>query len=185
MNPLSQEEIKSKVAAELEITHLAADEQDKIISTLAEEMLKRASVVIMSKMPDSELDEIEALLDGDHNEEVKNRIIDFVPNASQIVDTVIKDGIEEYKQLVEAGQQQNNKSNPKLVQKVEQEIPEQKREVSNEVEEHFVVDESGEAQSTELEQYRDLSQSTNIPIKSLLTDFDTQEQSEIPVQPAY
>ncbi len=101
MNPLSKEEVQAKIATELEITHLSQEEQEEIINTLAEAMLERATVIIMAKMPEGEFENVDALIEAGQTEEVQNKILQLVPDAPQIVDKVLKDGVAEYKQLVE------------------------------------------------------------------------------------
>ncbi len=101
MNPVNPEEVKAKIIAELEIAHLPQEEQETIIATLAEALLERATTIIMAKMPETEFANVDALAEAGDQEALKAKIIEFVPDAPQIVDTVVRDGVAEYKQLVE------------------------------------------------------------------------------------
>lgn len=141
MNPLSQEEIKAKIAAELEITHLAAEEQESIMSGLAEALLERATAIIMAKMPEGEFENVDALLEVGQTEEVKNKILELVPDAPQIVDMVVQDGIKEYKELVE--KEKGGEDVPQAVEEPQASTP--APEPDPVVQENFVVDENGDA----------------------------------------
>lgn len=101
MNPLSPEQVKEQIVSELEIGHLPEPEQEQIIATLAEALLERATTVIMAKMPEAEFAHVDTLAESNDQEALKAKIMEFVPDAPQIIDQVVRDGIAEYKQLVE------------------------------------------------------------------------------------
>ncbi len=150
MNPLSAEEVKAKIIAELEIAHLPQEEQEQIIATLAEALLERATTIIMAKMPEGEFASVDALAEVGDQEALKAKIIEFVPDAPQIVDTVVRDGVAEYKQLVE---QEKAGDKPEVAAATEEPdsiTPAPTLEPAPATvapaEENFVVDESGQAQ---------------------------------------
>lgn len=149
MNPLNKDEIKAKVVAELEIAHLPPDEQETIIATLAEALLERATTIIMAKIPDGEFANVDALVETGDQETLKEKIIQFVPDAPQIIDMIVRDGVAEYKQLVEQEKAEVTAEATSAVQEPAAPAPVP---VVPEVSENFVVDENGEAHSADQEQ---------------------------------
>lgn len=138
MNPLNPEEVKAKIITELEIAHLPEGEQEQIIATLAEALLERATTIIMAKMPEAELANVDALAEVGNGEVLQEKIMQFVPDAPQIIDKVVTDGIAEYKQLVEEEKGTAPEAAPDSTSSSQAAEPI--------VEENFVVNESGEAQ---------------------------------------
>ncbi len=171
MNPLNPEEVKAKIVAELEIAHLPEAEQEQIVATLAEALLERATTIIMAKIPEGELANVNVLAEAGDPEALKAKIMEFVPDAPQIIDTVIADGVAEYKQLVAEEKGTEQAQDPAAPDSssiglgatvavplgtpevAEQAAPEpvsaekepQQPAVQPPIEENFVVDESGEA----------------------------------------
>ena len=93
-------DLRERIIAELNIGHLTADEQEKVINAVGQVLLKRATLAVMDKMPKDTLDELDRLADTGDEAGIQALVKKHVPNAEEIVTEAAREGIAEHKRLV-------------------------------------------------------------------------------------
>jgi len=99
---MSQDEIKAKIVAELNIGHLADEEQTEIVSGLSQVLLDGATLAVMKSVPEEELRRVDELTEAGQGEAAQALILKAVPNAQEVMMQAISDGLNEYKQRLAA-----------------------------------------------------------------------------------
>ncbi len=100
MNPLDKEKIKEELSQSLGVASLPEEQQNKIIKDASDAILERATKIVLSMVPQEKYTEIDALLEAQDYEQLGQKLNEFVPNLSEIIDKVVSDGVVEYRQLL-------------------------------------------------------------------------------------
>ena len=100
MNPLDKEKIKKELSISLGITSLSDEQQNQILTDASDAILERATKIVLSMVPQEKYHEIDALLEAQDYEQLGQKLNEFVPNLSEIIDRVVSDGVAEYRQLL-------------------------------------------------------------------------------------
>ncbi len=99
-SPLNLEELKARIIAELNIGHLPAEEQDQVINTVSQVLLKRATLAIMQRIPAEKLDELDKLSDAQDSAAIQKLVAEYVPDAEAVATQAAQEGLAEHKRLV-------------------------------------------------------------------------------------
>lgn len=91
---------RAELVNALGIQNLPEDEQQEIVIGFLDGCMQQATALILSQLPEGNLEKVDALLDAGELEAVQALVAKHVPNAAQIMDEAIKIGIEEFKKLV-------------------------------------------------------------------------------------
>jgi ATP phosphoribosyltransferase len=98
--PINPAEIRTRIIEDLDLAHLSKDEQDQVIEALGEVLLERATYEIMRRIPDEDLEALDALAEDGTDEAMQEAIKKHVPDVEQVVMNAVREGIEEHKRLV-------------------------------------------------------------------------------------
>ena len=121
MNP---QELKNQIIKELQIEHLAPEQQQRIISELSEIILQRITSLALAKVPESEMAQLDSLLEQGNQEAVRERLKQLVPDIEQIAQTVTQEAIEEFRALTASqGQEQEGEQNQAPFSQAQQQMP--------------------------------------------------------------
>lgn len=99
--PLSQENIRERLTQELSIAHLPESEQNTIITSMSTLLLDRITLALLSRLPREEVQRMDTLLTAGQTEAVTAMALKLVPNATQLIETVITDTMAEYHTLTQ------------------------------------------------------------------------------------
>ena len=98
--PIDKEELRKRIVAELNIGHLTDDEQEKVINKVSEVLMKRATLEVMRRIPEDQLDELDKLTEAEDGAGIQKLGAKYVPNVEEVVTQAAKDGLAEHKRLV-------------------------------------------------------------------------------------
>jgi ATP phosphoribosyltransferase len=98
--PLNPAEVRDRIVSELQIGHLAREEQDQIVEALGEVLLERATYEVMRRIPESEFERLDQMTESGDDEGIQKVIRTHVPNVEEVVGQAVQDGIAEHKRLV-------------------------------------------------------------------------------------
>jgi hypothetical protein len=107
---ITSEQLKARLIEELNLSDLPQHEQDLIISRFSASLMERVTVAVMSQLNEQDFAQISSMFDAGEVSKAQEMIAQKVPNASDIADTVMVEGIAEFKAMIEqsdaeAGQQ--------------------------------------------------------------------------------
>ena len=92
------DELKKEIVKELEAEGLKSHEQDELITTMTDALLERATLELISKLPEDALAELNS--DEEMNKD-PNRMLEyfekFIPNVEEVMKIAFREGIEAYK----------------------------------------------------------------------------------------
>lgn len=91
---------REKIIAELSLGHLSAPEQDQVLDTLGDALIKRIIVKVLSLLPDAQKQEFETLFTGEQNDALEKLITTYIPNAREVMLAEVRAGVEDYKKRV-------------------------------------------------------------------------------------
>lgn len=94
-----QDELMSSIAAELGISHMPAEEQQKIIGQFGEVALKAATISILEKLNDPKREEFMKLAQGGDPVALKAFLDQEVPNHEQIAKDAVTIEVQEFKKF--------------------------------------------------------------------------------------
>ncbi len=121
MNP---QELKDQIIKELQIEHLTPEQQQRIISELSEIILQRITSLALAKVPESEMAQLDSLLEQGNQDTVSERLKQLVPDIEQIAQTVTQEAIEEFRALTASqGQEQEGGQNQVQFEQTQQQMP--------------------------------------------------------------
>lgn len=103
---VDMEAMRERLVQELELWRLPQSEQDDLILNLSEVLMERATMNIFSHISSDDAARIDALIAEGKQEEANDIMIKCVPQAAQITEQAIMDGIKEYKQRIAGTYQQ-------------------------------------------------------------------------------
>jgi hypothetical protein len=86
----------------LNIGHLAKEEQDAIVDKLGTVLMQRVLVTVFDMLPDAERARFEELLNADQMDAVQALIQKNIPNAQEVIQNEIRDGVREHIERVNA-----------------------------------------------------------------------------------
>lgn len=92
-----QDEITARIAADLGISSLPLEEQQKIISQFGEVALKAATIAVAQKLSDADREEFIKLAEAGDATAIKTFLDREVPNHEDLVKTAIADEITRFK----------------------------------------------------------------------------------------
>ena len=90
------DELRSKIANMLRIQNLPKNEQDDLIVRMGNALMERASLSLMAKLPEDVLAQIKEEEVVNNPQVIIELINKYVENSDEVVNTAIKEGIEEY-----------------------------------------------------------------------------------------
>jgi hypothetical protein len=97
---IDKDQLRERIVAELNIGHLASDEQEHVINKVSEVLLKKATFEVMRRIPGDVLDELDRLADKEDAEAVRTLVRQHVPDVDDVVARAAKEGLDEHKRLV-------------------------------------------------------------------------------------
>ena len=93
---------REKIIAELNLGHLPTEEQDHVLDTLGDVLIRRMIIKVLALLPDGEKQKFEELFVAQQNEALEALINKNIPNAREVMMQEVRDGVEEYKKRVNA-----------------------------------------------------------------------------------
>ncbi len=93
-------DLQARIVAELNIGHLDAAEQDKVINAVSEVLVKRATFAVMQQIPEDVQNELDTLAEAGDTEKLNELVRKHVPNVTEVVAQAAREGLEEHKRLV-------------------------------------------------------------------------------------
>lgn len=101
MNPQQlMKEGREMLVGELNLGHLAVEQQDEILDGLGEVLMQRVLLKLLELMPESERENFGKLFAEQKGEEMQTLVEKFVPNSADVIKAEFKAGIEEHKRLI-------------------------------------------------------------------------------------
>ncbi|PIR58075.1 MAG: hypothetical protein COU71_00560 [Parcubacteria group bacterium CG10_big_fil_rev_8_21_14_0_10_38_31] len=97
---MQQEEIKNTLIEELGLSSLSDENKDIVISKFGENLLKRVTAIALSKLPEEARAEFESLSQEGDNDKMHNFLKAKIPEVEELIQTEIKEGIAEFKNIV-------------------------------------------------------------------------------------
>lgn len=97
---IDKEELRKRIIAELNIGHLTNEEQETVINKVSEVLMKRATLEVMRRIPEDQLDELDKLTEAEDGAGIQKLVAKYVPNVEEVVTQAAKDGLAEHKRLV-------------------------------------------------------------------------------------
>ncbi len=101
MTPM-QDELTARIAADLGISDLPPEEQQKIISQFGEIALKAATLAVVGKMPEDRREEFGKLAEAGDAEGLKTFLDREVPGHEEIVKAAVAEEIRRFKEFQES-----------------------------------------------------------------------------------
>jgi len=91
---------REKIIAELNLAHLPTAEQDQVLDTLGDVLIRRIIIKVLSLLPETEKQTFEQLFASEQNEALEALINKNIPNAREVMMQEVRDGVEDYKKKV-------------------------------------------------------------------------------------
>lgn len=98
---ITPEQLKVRLLEELNLGDLPPHEQDLIVSRFSASLLERVTVAVMSQLSEQDFAQISSMFDAGEVSKAQAMIVQKVPNASDIADTVLVEGIAEFKAMID------------------------------------------------------------------------------------
>ena len=97
---VDKEQLKGRIIAELNIGHLAEDEQEDIIDAVSEVLLKKATFEVMRRVPEAALDELDRLVETGDEAGMRALVRTHVPDIETVIADAARAGLDEHKRMV-------------------------------------------------------------------------------------
>lgn len=95
---LTEEEVRTLVAKELQLEGIPTEEQDILIADVANLLAETASVKVFNMVPEEYHEELSEL--AEDQEKMQARLKEIIPNVSEVVQQAMQEGLENYKKRV-------------------------------------------------------------------------------------
>jgi hypothetical protein len=99
---LSEADVRAQIVQQLNMSHLSEEEQSKIIEKLATALLRRATIALMEKMSEEQLQKMDELMQSQQVDAAREHMKSVVPNMEELIKSEIQAGLTEYKGLLAA-----------------------------------------------------------------------------------
>lgn len=93
---------RQEIIDALNIGHLTKEEQDAIVDKLGAVLMQRVLVKVFDMLPEAEKTRFEELLNADQMDAVQALIQKNIPNAQEVIQNEIRDGVREHIERVNA-----------------------------------------------------------------------------------
>lgn len=97
---ITEQDITQRVTEELNLAHLSAEEQDQVLETLGKALQTRVVLALVQEIPAQEHEQLRELIEAGKEGEVRTLIEARVPNANEIVERELTEGLAAYKQAL-------------------------------------------------------------------------------------
>ena len=96
----TQTEIKERLVKELNVAHLAKEEQDDVITKMSTVLLDRITMAVVSQLPKEDMARIDTLMKNGQNDAVHALITQRVPEIKDIVELTIAQTLGQYQSIL-------------------------------------------------------------------------------------
>lgn len=96
---ITQEELRQIILKDLEIGHLPADAQDKILEKLGENITKRITLAVLENLPESARPEFEVISQSGNQEKMQEFLKSQISNIKELLQKTIQFTINEFKEM--------------------------------------------------------------------------------------
>lgn len=100
---------RAMIIKELNIGHLSKEEQDTIVDSLAEVLLRRVLLKLFQLIPENERDNFQSLLTRQDGAAAQALVQKYVPDSPEMIRVELRAGIDEHKRLVAEQIRKNSK----------------------------------------------------------------------------
>lgn len=91
---------RTQLIAELNIGHLAEDDQGRVLTALGEVVMKRVMIKVLETLPEAEREPFEKFMQADDEAAIQEMFQKYIPNISEVIQQITQDAVEEHKRLV-------------------------------------------------------------------------------------
>ncbi len=96
---ITQEELRKIILKDLALDSLSAEVQEKILTKLGENIIKRIALAVLENIPENARSEFDNLSQAANPEKMREFLKTWIPNFEELTQNTIKKTVEEFKAL--------------------------------------------------------------------------------------